>query len=306
MGGEDSRAFGSTLRRLRLAAGLTQQALAEKAGISVDAVAALESGRRHSPRAYTFRRLTDALHARDAERALLAQAAIPAPRPSVADAARYRLGIDAGGVLSSAAALSLVPVSAELGGRLLVTPVRARPVLYVIACDGPPAGELPAFVRFGKAEGWDVCVIATQHGTKFMDFPRLAELTRHQVRVNYEDPDAPDVLPPADAFVIAPATFDLVNKLAQGISDTLALSLVNEAVGLSLPIVAVPWPNAALARHPVFRRNVGALREWGITVILDTARLPDASQQPAVFPWDDLRSELARLRASVQRRRGAP
>jgi hypothetical protein len=183
-----------------------------------------------------------------------------------------------------------------------VAPAQADPVLYVIACGGPPAGQLPGFVGFGQAEGWDVCVIATPDGTKFMGVPRLAEQTGHPVRVSYKDPDDPDVLPPPDAFVIAPATFNMINKLAHGISDTLALGLVNEAVGLDLPIIAVPWPNAALARHPVFQRSVAALREWGMTVILDTARLPDATPGPAVFPWDDLRAELPRLRAAVPRR----
>jgi predicted ATPase/DNA-binding XRE family transcriptional regulator len=79
LSGDDAHAFGTMLRRVRLAAGLTQQVLAEKAGISVDAVAALESGRRRKPRADTIRRLLDALDPQDTERALLAQAAMEVP-----------------------------------------------------------------------------------------------------------------------------------------------------------------------------------------------------------------------------------
>jgi predicted ATPase/DNA-binding XRE family transcriptional regulator len=79
LSGDDAHAFGTILRRLRLAAGLTQQVLAEKAGISVDAVAALESGRRRKPRADTIRRLLDALDPQDTERALLAHAAMVVP-----------------------------------------------------------------------------------------------------------------------------------------------------------------------------------------------------------------------------------
>jgi phosphopantothenoylcysteine synthetase/decarboxylase len=172
----------------------------------------------------------------------------------------------------------------------------AQSVLYVIACGGPPAGKLPDFVRFAQGERWDVCVIATPDGTKFLDAEHLAGLTGHPVRVHYKDPDEPDVLPPPDAFVIAPATFNMINKLAHGISDTLALGLVNEAIGLDLPIIAVPWPNAALARHPAFQHSVAELRDWGMTIILDTARLPRASEKPAVFPWEELRTELIRLR----------
>ena len=92
-----------------------------------------------------------------------------------------------------------------------------------------------------------------------------------------------------------PATFNTVNKLAVGISDTLALGLVNEGVGLGLPIIAVPWPNAALARHPAFQRNVALLREWGVRVIFDPGRIPGATGDPAVFPWDELRAALAGL-----------
>ena len=94
---------------------------------------------------------------------------------------------------------------------------------------------------------------------------------------------------------IAPATFNTINKLAAGISDTLALGLVNEAVGLGLPIVAAPWPSIQLYRHPVFLRSIAALREWGVTVIIDPAHLPQAGENPAVFPWDELRTELGKL-----------
>ncbi|MGI8867534.1 MAG: ATP-binding protein [Mycobacteriales bacterium] len=53
--------FGSELRRLRQAAGLSQELLAERSGLSVDAIAALERGRRRHPRLATIRLLADAL-----------------------------------------------------------------------------------------------------------------------------------------------------------------------------------------------------------------------------------------------------
>jgi phosphopantothenoylcysteine synthetase/decarboxylase len=171
------------------------------------------------------------------------------------------------------------------------------PVLYLIACGAGPARQLPGFARFCKDEGWDVCVITTPAGATFLDAGPMAELTGHPVRVSYKHPDEPDVLPPADAFVIAPATFNTINKMAAGISDTLALGLLNEAVGLGLPIVAAPWPNIALARHPAFQASVARLRDWGVHVILDPASLPGAADPDAgAFPWPDLRAALASLR----------
>jgi hypothetical protein len=175
-------------------------------------------------------------------------------------------------------------------------PAEPSRVLYLVACGAYPARQLASFAGAAQRQGWDVCVIATPDGMNFLDAPRLAELTGHPVRSRYKHPDEPDVLPPPDAFVVAPATFNTVNKWAQGISDTLALGLLNEAVGLSLPMTAVPWPNAALARHPVFRRSIATLSDWGVRVLLDPDRLPDAAPGPAAFPWDRLRAELPHLK----------
>ena len=174
-----------------------------------------------------------------------------------------------------------------------------QPVLYLIASGAAPARDLPALLR-ALTSDWNACVIATPEGLRFLDVTLITELTGHPVRTSFKDPDAPDVLPPASAFAAAPATFNTINKWAAGISDTLALGLLNEAIGLSLPIVAVPWPNAALARHPAFGRSIATLRECGITVILDVEHLPDDDNPGrARFPWEQLRAELARMRAGL-------
>lgn len=177
---------------------------------------------------------------------------------------------------------------------------RTRPVLYVVACGGRPAGQLASFVSFAQGEGWDVCVILTPDATKFVQREPLAELTSHPVRVEYKQPDEPDVLPPPNAFVVAPATFNTVNKLAAGISDTLALGLLNEGIGLGLPIIVVPWPSVQLSRHPAFERSIRLLTEWGVTVLLDRSRLPQATPEAAVFPWESLHTELVEVAAQMR------
>ena len=63
--------FGDLLRRYRLAAGLSQEALAERAGLGVSTIAALERGRRNAPRADTLALLADALGLTAHERSTL-------------------------------------------------------------------------------------------------------------------------------------------------------------------------------------------------------------------------------------------
>jgi predicted ATPase/transcriptional regulator with XRE-family HTH domain len=74
--------FGPLLRRHRLAAGLSQAELAERAGLSVDGIRALEAGRRATPRPYTVRALAGALALAEEDRVQLyaaAQAEPPSP-----------------------------------------------------------------------------------------------------------------------------------------------------------------------------------------------------------------------------------
>jgi phosphopantothenoylcysteine synthetase/decarboxylase len=179
-----------------------------------------------------------------------------------------------------------------------------RPVLYVIACGGRPAADLPDFVAHLQADGWEVCVVATPSALKFMDPATLTELTGHVVRCDYKQPDEPDVLPPPDAIVVAPATFNTTNKWAYGSSDTLALGLLNEAIGLGLPVVAVPVPNTALAKHPAFVESVARLRCWGVHVLFDPEVYPLPTPNmgaagTALFPWEALRDAVRAVRLSL-------
>ncbi|CAO5253291.1 flavoprotein [Frankia sp. AgKG'84/4] len=173
-------------------------------------------------------------------------------------------------------------------------------VLYVVACGGYPAGDLPEFVADAQTAGWDVCVIATPAAMGFLDVPRLVAATGHPVRSRHKRPGEPDVLPPADAFLVAPATFNTVNKVAAGISDTLALGLLNEGLGAGLPIIMAPYPNSGLAGHPAYAASVAALRAWGVRLVFGEPGDPrGGADQPGrentAFPWTELRAALAAL-----------
>jgi tetratricopeptide (TPR) repeat protein/transcriptional regulator with XRE-family HTH domain len=66
-----SRTFGDLLRRYRLAASLTQEELAERAGLSLRGISDLERGVRRAPRRETIQLLAEALHLSAAERSLM-------------------------------------------------------------------------------------------------------------------------------------------------------------------------------------------------------------------------------------------
>jgi phosphopantothenoylcysteine synthetase/decarboxylase len=162
-------------------------------------------------------------------------------------------------------------------------------VLYIIACGSPAAGRVGVLVDLAQRGGWDVCVITSPDGRKFVDVPALAGQTGHPVRSVFKNPGDPDVLPEADAIVVAPATVNTINKWAAGIADTLPLAILVEAYGKAIPIVALPVTNSAMAAHPVFGEAVDRLRGWGVTVLYgEEVPLPQAGSagvDPDSIPW---------------------
>jgi phosphopantothenoylcysteine synthetase/decarboxylase len=169
-------------------------------------------------------------------------------------------------------------------------PVAPRRVLYAVVCGSPPARDVGRLVEQAQGRGWEVCVVCTPDALKFVDVPRLSEQTGHPVRASFKNPGDRDALPPASAIVVAPATVNTINKWAAGIADTLALGLVVEAIGLGLPIIAVPYTNAAMAAHPAFGESIARLRSWGVTLLYgdDVMKLhrPGTGQNHReTFPW---------------------
>jgi len=164
-------------------------------------------------------------------------------------------------------------------------------VLYVIACGAPPAREVTRLIDPAQKAGWDVCLLVTPSATRFIDTAALEKLTGHPVRSEYKEPGTPDVLPPPDAIIVAPATLNTINKWGYGICDTLALGILVEAIGKKLPIVALPFTNFAHAAHPAFEENIRKLRSWGVRILYGPDVYPlhapgTGSQHLDIFPWE--------------------
>lgn len=186
--------------------------------------------------------------------------------------------------------------------------------LYVLAGCAPPVRRIAHGIRLAQAAGWDTCLIftpdahrwAAEDPTPELEFgiDELEKLTGHPVRSQYKLFTAADVLPPADAFLAVPLTFNTLNKWADGHSDTLVVGLLTEALNLAHrpPIVALPHWNNAQDAHPAVARNVAVLREAGAVILLGgeggfIPHFPNKSD-PATYPWE---SAIAALPAAAGR-----
>jgi hypothetical protein len=164
-----------------------------------------------------------------------------------------------------------------------------QPVVYVIACGAPPTRDVVKLVDIAHNDGWDVCVITSPAGRAFLDADAMSAKTGHIVRSEYKQPGTPDILPSADAVIVAPATCNTMAKWAAGISDTLPLGILVESLGKHLPTVCMPFSNRAQLSFPAIQTAMKNLAAWGVTILGADVYPPHdpgtGGKYVHLFPW---------------------
>lgn len=162
--------------------------------------------------------------------------------------------------------------------------------LYLFGSAAPPVFDVAGAIGSAQEAGWDVCLGLTPTAAEWLrdQVGELERLTGRPVRSEYKRPGEPDVWPPADVILFAPATFNTVNAWALGLTDRFVVGVVAEAVGKGIPLVAMPCVNGAYVRHPQFERSVGELRLAGVNVLYgEGGFVPNEPGQsrPREYPW---------------------
>ena len=142
--------------------------------------------------------------------------------------------------------------------------------VLLIVGGGIAAYKACELVRLLKKQGASVRCVLTRAGHKFVTPMTLAALSEDKVYTDLFDlKDEAEMghiqlSRQADLVVVAPATADLMAKMAQGIADDLATTLL---LATDKPVLAVPAMNVRMWQHAATRRNVATLRHDGVTVL---------------------------------------
>ncbi|WP_232323719.1 flavoprotein [Catenuloplanes japonicus] len=161
-----------------------------------------------------------------------------------------------------------------------------------MAAGAGPAGRVGELIGMAQTDGWTVHVVATPAGRAFLDVDAIATQCGFPVRSDYRAPgDGGPRSSHADALIVAPATYNTINKLALGINDTYALNVVAEAIGLGRSVAVLPFVNTALAARRPFSQAVASLRAEGVHVVFGPGQwMPHApgtgNSVTATVPWD--------------------
>ena len=129
------------------------------------------------------------------------------------------------------------------------------------------AAELVSQLR---QRGADVHCIMTEHATKLISPITFGELSGHDVTVDmfanisHWDVQHIALARLADLFIVAPATANIIGKMACGIADDMLSTTV---MATKAPVLVVPAMNTNMYENGIVQRNIRTLREAGYTVM---------------------------------------
>lgn len=118
--------------------------------------------------------------------------------------------------------------------------------------------------------GYDVRVVMTSSATKFVTPLTFQTMSRNRVYTDTfteEDPKVVSHIDVADfpsLVVVAPATANLIGKLASGIADEILSTVL---LATTAPVLIAPAMNVHMYMHPAVQRNLQILKEWGYLIM---------------------------------------
>src|SRR5947209_15963711 len=140
-------------------------------------------------------------------------------------------------------------------------------VAYLVLSGTTTAARGPEVLRGLIGLGFStVIAIPTPNAARVIAPRDLAEVEGARVVQSYFDL-AIRPRPPRGVVLFAPCSFNSLNKLAHGIADSLALSVVAEATGRGTPVIVGPSLNAPLLNHPRAQASLKTLPGWGVTIV---------------------------------------
>lgn len=118
--------------------------------------------------------------------------------------------------------------------------------------------------------GAEVKVVMTENATKFVSPMTFGEISGHPVAVKmFEDVHDWNVehialATWADAYVVAPATANVIGKIASGIADDM---LTTQIMATQAPVFLCPAMNTNMYLNPITQRNMNTLRQLGYHIL---------------------------------------
>ncbi|NBA10889.1 bifunctional phosphopantothenoylcysteine decarboxylase/phosphopantothenate--cysteine ligase CoaBC [Weissella confusa] len=142
--------------------------------------------------------------------------------------------------------------------------------IVLIVSGGVAAYKSAIFARLLMKQGANVKVVMTQAATEFVTPKTFEALTQHPVVTDLFDDHNESMIAHvsladwADYIFVVPATANILAKMAAGIGDDAATSVL---LARHTPVIVAPAMNVNMYENPATQRNLETLREDGVIII---------------------------------------
>ncbi|KIJ28761.1 hypothetical protein M422DRAFT_37221 [Sphaerobolus stellatus SS14] len=146
-----------------------------------------------------------------------------------------------------------------------------RPVVALILTGCGPCDDASRFIEQALKKEWDIDVIATKQAMTIMDTNNVDKAIERRIprpiRTTWALPSDPPHRA-ADAYIVAPASANVIAKSALCLADTYVSSLLLEVIARKIPLIMLPSLKAWVTGREPFIGYVDSLRKEGVTVLL--------------------------------------
>lgn len=119
-------------------------------------------------------------------------------------------------------------------------------------------------------KGCNVNVLMTENATNFINPLTFEELTKHKCIIDTFDRNVQynvahiSLAVSADAFIIAPASANVIGKIANGIADDM---LTTTVMACKCPVIISPAMNTNMYENPIVQDNLAKLERFGYIIV---------------------------------------
>ena len=137
---------------------------------------------------------------------------------------------------------------------------------------GIAAYKSAGIVSLLKKKGYNVKVVMTENATKIIGPLTLETLSRNRIYVDMWDSNPHyevehiSLADWADVVLIAPATYNIIGKVANGIADDM-LTTILSAVSVRKPVFFALAMNVNMYENPILKENINKLKSFGYRFI---------------------------------------
>lgn len=146
--------------------------------------------------------------------------------------------------------------------------MKNKKILFII-CGGIATYKVCSLVSFYSKEN-TTKIIMTEHATQFVTPLTFETLSKQKVLSDMFQENEYNIVPHIhysqeyDFIIVAPATANIIGKVANGIADDLASSTL---IAATKPIIFIPAMNEKMYLNPIVQKNIQTLKAYNYHVI---------------------------------------